>query len=40
MIKLIVRAMAVLVPLTLLVAPATQAAGQASLADVRQATAQ
>lgn len=39
MIKLIVRVVAVLVPLTLLVAPATQAAGQASLADVRQATA-
>jgi len=39
MLKLFVRAVAVLVPATLLIAPATQAAGQSSLADVRQATA-
>ena len=37
MLKLFVRAVAVLVPATLLIAPATQAAGQSSLADVRQA---
>lgn len=39
MIKLIVRALGVVVPLTLLIAPVTQASSQASLADVRQATA-
>src|SRR2546430_15796124 len=39
MIKLVVRVLAVLVPATLLIAPATEAAGQASLADVRAATA-
>jgi hypothetical protein len=39
MIRLFVRALAVLVPLSLLVAPVTQASSQASLADVRQATA-
>jgi hypothetical protein len=39
MLKLFVRALAVLVPATLLIAPTTQAAGQASLSDVRQATA-
>src|SRR5207248_9118324 len=39
MIKLIVRALALLVPVSLLVAPVTQASSQASLAEVRQATA-
>ena len=39
MIKLILRALALLVPVSLLVAPVTQASSQASLADVRQATA-
>lgn len=39
MIKLIVRALGVVVPLTLLIAPVTQASSQASLAEVRQATA-
>ena len=39
MIKLLVRALGVLVPLSLIVAPVTQASSQASLADVRQATA-
>ena len=39
MIKLFVRALAVLVPVSLLVAPVTQASSQASVADVRQATA-
>ncbi|HYU62533.1 MAG TPA: hypothetical protein VEN12_02025 [Verrucomicrobiae bacterium] len=39
MIKLIVRALGVVVPLTLLIAPVTQASSQASLAGVRQATA-
>jgi len=39
MLKLIIRALAVLVPAALLIAPVTQASSQASLADVRQATA-
>src|SRR5213079_809957 len=39
MIKLILRAVALLVPVSLLVAPVTQASSQASLADVRHATA-
>src|SRR5438046_8726499 len=39
MIKPFVRALALLVPVSLLVAPVTQASSQASLADVRQATA-